>query len=98
MTNDWLCSPAGSSTLLVEAVRYLHSKVAMLHDDIKCDNVLVGKSVEPVPESPCVGFQLVLIDFGKATEGLEGKSYHLTACEREQYRCKYSHLAPEVVE
>ena len=40
----------------------------------------------------------MLIDFGKATGELKGKMYSFTPTEKEQYRQKFPHIAPEVIE
>lgn len=78
---------------LFEAVSYLHSEVYILHNDIKVDNILITNSVT-VP----TGYQIVLIDFGKAQLIKDAKCYNLTVLERREYIRLYPHLAPEVIE
>lgn len=80
---------------ILEAVDYLHEKVKVLHNDIKENNVLI---VPTQSESEASVFQIVLVDFGKATSASQGKKYNLSVLEKTQYRQKYPHIAPEVVE
>lgn len=86
---------------LMEAVRYLHDEVHVLHNDLKCNNILIGESLTeaPVTDSSSRRYmQLVVIDFGKATTVERGKRYHLSESEKAEYIRRYSHIAPEVVE
>lgn len=76
---------------LMEALSYLHDTVGVLHNDIKCDNVLITKTST---YSKC---QIVLVDFGKATTFSEAKKYHLTYSEQAEYTRKFLHLAPEII-
>ena len=78
---------------LLEAVSYLHTEVCILHNDIKIDNVLITNSIT-LP----TGYQIVLIDFGKATRFKDAKRYNLSIFERREYFRLYPHLAPEVIE
>lgn len=101
--------PAGSGWLiltcqLMEALQYLHSQAECLHNDIKCDNLLLTKSdLSSVPSSskadlPAFNFQIVLIDFGKATTIKEQRRLNLTEDEKATYKVRYHHIAPEVVD
>ena len=88
---------------LLEAVDYLHTKVNILHNDIKGDNIVIGKSLSPPTHSSSQNpwdnqYQIVLVDFGKANKIEEGKFYYLNAHEKEEYRMKFSHIAPELIE
>ena len=78
---------------LLEAIKYLHEEVNILHNDIKPNNVIVTQS----NEDQCQ-YQVVLIDFGKATSMQESKRYHLSGVEKIEYRRNFPHIAPEVVE
>lgn len=78
---------------IFEAVSYLHTEVRILHNDIKVDNILITDSVT-LP----TGYQIVLIDFGKATLFKNAKRYDLSVLERQEYLRRYPHLAPEVIE
>ena len=42
--------------------------------------------------------QVVVVDFGKATEKDRGRLYTLNFHEKQQYRFRYRHLAPELIE
>ena len=78
---------------IIEAICYLHEGVHILHNDIKPDNVLV--SVDQ--NSPNSGYQIILSDFGKSTTIAQGRLYHLSESDKEQYLMRYPHIAPEVV-
>lgn len=62
---------------LLEAIKYLHEEAYILHNDIKSNNVLVAQS----NRDQCK-YQVVLIDFGKATGIQESKRYHLSDVEK----------------
>ena len=79
---------------LLEAIAYLHEEVNVLHNDIKADNILVAQSLLSAEDS----YQVVLIDFCKATKRSESKRYHLSDLEKREYARKYSHISPEVIE
>lgn len=78
---------------LFEVVSYLHMDIHILHNDIKVDNILIANSL-----TLSTGYQIVLIDFGKATLFKDAKHYSLSFCEKQQYFRLYPHLAPEVIE
>ena len=96
---DWLIVCAQ----LLDALNYLHTSADFIHNDIKGDNVVFGKSNDfPVSSATTdTGgnqFQVLLIDFGKATKTTEGKLYRLTELEKESYRIRFAHIAPEVID
>ena len=64
---------------LTEAVDYLHAEADILHNDIKGDNVLITQSSS---QSEDCKFQVVLVDFGKATKVVNAKQYKLTVFEK----------------
>ena len=86
-TGEWLTM----CIQLLEALFYLHEEVHILHNDIKT------KVAKSVCSDPCAEYQVVLIDFGKATKISEGKRYTLSGAEREEYIRKFPHIAPEIV-
>lgn len=73
---------------LLEAVRYLHMEVDILHNDITYNNILITQDKD---------YHIVLIDFGKATKLSQAKFYHLTEAEQQEYLLYYPHIAPEVI-
>ena len=92
------------SAQLAKAFRYLHKDAKVLHNDLKCNNVLVCDSITDtqLPSSTqmidSLNLQVVVIDFGKATSIDGGKSYKLNELEKSQYMKYYPHIAPEVIE
>ena len=74
---------------LCEILRYLHMQ-KILHNDIKCDNVMMYRDGE--------GLKCVLIDFGKACRIEEGKHKKLISDEKTTYRKNHSHVALEIVD
>ena len=77
---DWLIVCAQ----ILDAVNYLHSSADILHNDIKCDNIVFWvptTATTTTTTSTTHYFQILLINFGKAT----GKFYCLTELEKEEY-------------
>ena len=79
-------------TQLVETLEYLHEDVKILHNDLKCSNVLLCDG------SGVCNVQIMLLDFGKATSITDVRKYALNDIEKIQYVKYYPHLAPEVVQ
>lgn len=77
---------------LVEAVRYLQKEVGIIHNDLKGDNVLITKLPVVMTASD---FQIVVVDFGKATKISDGKKYSLSFSEKLKF---HPHLAPELID
>ena len=66
---------------VVEALRYLHTEVGLLHNDLKSDNVLITDcrhTSKKWTNNLSCKFQIVLVDFGKATKSADGKKYSLS--------------------
>ena len=72
---------------VISALFCLHSK-NMLHNDIKCDNIIVERSFSGVK-----GF---LVDFGKACLISNAKSYKLSAEDRLKYTKNHPQIAPDL--
>ena len=66
--------------------------IMMLHNDIKADNILLSNC-----STSNSNYQIVLVDFGKATYLAEAKGLKLSGHEQIEYTRKYTHLAPEVI-
>ena len=74
------------------ALHYLH-KAGYLHNDIKCDNILLTSN-----GSSSTNVNAVLNDFGKCTPVTGGKMYRLSSQDKQKYYKYHSHIAPEVIE
>ena len=92
----------GMCTQIAEALRYLHDEVRVLHNDLKCNNVIVcdslTDSLDASTSQNSYDLQNVVVDFGKATTVENGKKYQLTPVEKSEYSHRYGHIAPEVIE
>ncbi|KAK3741668.1 hypothetical protein QZH41_016248 [Actinostola sp. cb2023] len=73
-----------------EALHHVHS-MGFLHNDLKSNNILLekrGNSYAPI-----------IIDFGKSRDVSNPKAgKNVDKNERERYKLKYPHIAPEIVE
>ena len=87
-TSNWL----NAEVQLCDALRYIHNQ-KILHNDIKSDNiVMVKEENEELLDSPILG------DFGKSKHLSELRKKQLTEREKEIYRKRHFHVAPEVIE
>ena len=85
---------------LAEALDYMHCEVKVLHNDLKCNNILIcDRITEASTESPndC-SVQLMVIDLGKATSIDKGKFLHINDIDKSEYVLRFPHISPEVVE
>ena len=75
---------------IAKGLLYLHShrQGAILHNDLKNDNVVVGKSFEFV--------EPYIIDFGNACFQEDAKLYKLSTADQEVYKKRHPQVAPEV--
>lgn len=80
---------------IIEALRYLHEYAEILHNDIKCNNVLLAEA----DSSDGSWLPIVLIN-GKASLISENRRLRLDFVEQYEYVRKYPHIyiAPAVVE
>ena len=65
-------------------VDYLHTKAEVLHNDIACRNIVLGNAIEKTTTSTTGNYQIVLVDFGKATKLTQGRMYHLNWQEKHE--------------
>ena len=80
---DWVHVLRG----LLCGLEHLHLKHRIIHNDLKCDNiVLSGDTV----------IRSVIIDFGKACDISEGKIYTLSEERKKDYKLYHSHIAPDL--
>ena len=84
----------GLSIQLMQALLYLHDDVKILHNDIMLSNILLTDSTT---ENPNLYIQIILIDFGKATQISNDQKYHLSDSDKAEYATKYPHIPPEVL-
>ena len=87
---DWI----NVCTQLAEVVRYLHEDVRCIHNDIKANILLTNTSTVASSSR----FNVLLIDYGKATEKSLGKLYKLNDTEKLLYHTQHLHLAPEIID
>ena len=73
----------------------IHQK-GYLHNDFKCDNVVLSDCTPPASEITSSLWPIV-VDFGKARLIQSPKRYKLSEMEKEEYKKKYTHLAPELI-
>lgn len=86
---------------LMEAMRYLHNEVNILHNDLKCNNILLCDSHSNMggeSSSMCAPVKVVVIDFGKATSTKNGKTFTLSEREKAEHIQRFSHISREVIE
>ena len=79
---------------IMEALRYLHDDVSLLHNDLKCNNILVCDDMSSHHQA----FQIIVIDFGKATSVDGGRTFSLTESDKAEHYSLYAHIPPEVIE
>ena len=99
---DWISVCAQ----IFEAMNYLHNSVEIIHNDITGTNILLGQSTAVLSSSSHTcsinigggNYQIMLIDFGKASHTAQGKSLSLTQVEKVEYQRKYPQIPPEVIE
>lgn len=85
---------------MVEAIRYLHRDAEIIHNDLKPNNVVLSRSTTTVTglQEFSSEYQIVIIDFGKASNLKDGKKCQLTFTEKQQHYREFHHVAPEVIE
>lgn len=72
----------------------IHQK-SYLHNDLKCDNIVLSDCIPNCKKPPPVW--PIIIDFGKARTIKNAKIYRLNEVEKKEYLKYYTHLAPELV-
>ena len=87
---DWARILAG----ICHGVQAIHKK-GFLHNDLKCDNVVMSDCVYHSENNSPVW--PIIIDFGKARSMTYPKKYKLSDKDKEYYLKNYTHLAPELV-
>ena len=84
-SSHWKSILFGIASALVHLVNQ-----KILHNDIKCDNILIKSATESV----CTG---VLVDFGKACFKEAGRKYHLSPSLQQEYLKNHPQVPPDVV-
>lgn len=89
-SGNWLAM----SAQLIEAIDYLHYTVNIIHNDVKANNVLINKATS---SSLNCQYNIVLTDFGNATDATKGGKYtHPSLKEAQFFEKMNPHLPPEV--
>ena len=84
---------------LMEAMRYLHDEAGILHNDLKCNNIILCNSfTDTSSRSSNSSLQIIVIDFGKATTIGNGKIFTLNNQEKAEYARRFPHIPQEVRE
>lgn len=86
-TSNWL----NVVVHLSDGLRYIHDK-HILHNDIKADNIVMVKE-----ECGDIFYSPILVDFGKAKYMSQVRKKKLTETDKEIYRKKHFHIAPEII-
>ena len=82
---------------ILEAFQYLHDTCEIIHNDLKANNILFCHKFDgKLPDTHSFDLQIVVIDFGKATDKSKGRMYHLSYYDMKKYHCHFPHMAPEV--
>ena len=75
-------------TDVASGLKFIHTK-GFLHNDLKLDNIVLGKSCS----RPLRAF---VVDFGKACKMSVGKQYHLSHDQKEMYKKEHQQIAPDL--
>lgn len=71
-----------------QGMQFVHRK-DILHNDLKCNNVILGHTVSNL-------LKIYIIDFGKACMVCNAKHYKLSAAEVEVYKKEHTQIAPDL--
>ena len=88
-TSNWL----NNVIHLCDALKHVHEKGILHNDIIKADNIVLVKEENiQMPYSP------TLVDFGKSKHMSDVQKKNLSDTEKEIYRKRHFHIAPEVID
>ena len=76
---------------ITTGLNYMHTKYKVIHNDIKSDNICLAPSF-----TTTMSVKAVIIDFGKACNITNGKSYKLSDSQKKQYKNDHPHIAPDL--
>ena len=77
---DWVFILEG----ILCGMEHLHSKQKIIHDDLKCDNVILSLNIV---------VQAIIIDFGIACDLSKGKC---SEKDKQKFKERHSHIAPDL--
>jgi len=83
---------------IANGLSHIHLK-GILHNDLKSNNIALSDCVPQAAKQTSQKLELwpTIIDFSKACPEKDGKKYHLLSCEKEAFKTRYPHLAPDLV-
>lgn len=83
---------------IANGISFIHAQRA-LHNDLKCDNIVLSDHIpQGNGKKQKVKLWPTIIDFSKACPEEDGKKYHLLPNHREEYKSRYSHIAPDLID
>lgn len=82
---------------IAAGLSHIHGK-GILHNDLKADNVALSDCLPASNEAPVPRLWPTIVDFGKACPSEKGKMYVLGSRQKEMYRSRFSHIAPDLVD
>ena len=86
LTSKW----KGLLNQIIEGCNCLHSEYKVIHNDLKCDNIVV--TLHNTAGNP----RAIIVDFNKACKVGKGKKYNLSSAEKEKYKKYHHHIAPDL--
>ena len=72
---------------ITQGLQFIHESI--LHNDLKCDNVVIGYTLSKQ-------LKMYIVDFGKACLVSHAKHCKLSPEEREVYKKEHSQIAPDL--
>jgi len=74
---------------ILEGCWHLHNKYKIIHNDIKCDNIVVVSRPTHLKAD-------LIVHFKKACRVAEGKHHELSEAEKSKYKRHHDYIAPDL--